>query len=246
MIKTIIEAIKQLESKFVNNELAYISLTGKNESFIRDNMACYLYSLKTNWCREFKRIDIAELSNTQSSNVKNIIELTSLYTTDILDEKHFRLHYLDKINNDFNKNSKYISKDTGVFIVIVATHFKNEVKKEYTNLVKYIDGINRGLSNYIEIRETKNILKEKEIIADCRNNIFMYFEPGKINIEYASINVGQAFEIDIELHFWILEKKICCCDKRFSWEVMDVLSLDKDDSYIGYCPYCGFYKSNKI
>lgn len=81
MFQTIQAAMQKMEKQYGNGELAYICLTGKSESFIRDYLAIHLYKENSNWCREFKRIDLAEVENHSSGLlVHNAIELTSLYT----------------------------------------------------------------------------------------------------------------------------------------------------------------------
>ncbi|MEK5231635.1 hypothetical protein MHB42_07630 [Lysinibacillus sp. FSL K6-0232] len=137
MIATINKAIQQLPTKYRQNELAYISLTGKNESFIRDQMALYLYRLDKSWCREYKRIDLAQLSTAHPTMVENIIEITSLYTSDIVHDAHFKRDYLRKIKNDMTKNGKYTTIATNTFIVMIATHLKDN---------KRVDDLNIGYS----------------------------------------------------------------------------------------------------
>lgn len=245
LIEKLLESIKNLEAKYKNNELAYLSLTGKNESFIRDNIAHYLYTTENLWYKEFKRIDIAKISAENPNNITNIIELTSLYTSDILYEKHFRKAYLDKILYDFKKNKKYFSNETDAHILIIATHVKNKLTDEHNKLLKYTGGMNKILSKYMYSEESGNGNSKNDLIFDCQSMMSKYFDENKFKIVHCYVDVGEAFGIGVELHFWILEKKLCECENKDVWQFVDILAPNNDDIFSNYdcCPWCEKYKT---
>ncbi|MBI6873430.1 hypothetical protein [Clostridium aciditolerans] len=87
-IDRLIKIVGNIGGLFCENELAYLSLTSKNESIIRDKIA-YRLNLELDKskyiiAREYKRIDIVILEN---NSIKDIIELKSIYTYDVETKK---------------------------------------------------------------------------------------------------------------------------------------------------------------
>lgn len=203
MILELIQSIGEIERKYREGELAYISLTGKNESFIRDNLAFILMkkNKENGFSRETGRMDIVQfLSYEGFPNAKNIIELTSLYTTDLLNRNLFNRNYKEKIKKDFVKNKKYVSVETKTYNIIIATHLNGEIVDKYKHIVKYSKGLNKwrfqhGGENY-----------KQSLIDRCEQTIKdEIMEPG-ITKYHTCIDAGEAFGISVDIHFWILEQ----------------------------------------
>lgn len=203
MIRDLLESIKEIENKYTEGELAYISLTGKNESFIRDNLAFILMSKnkENGFSRERGRMDIVQfLSYKDFPKAKNIIELTSLYTTDLLNRDLFSKNYKAKIKKDFSKNEKYAFIDTKTYNIIIATHLNGEIIDKYKNIVKY----SRGLNKWRFQCDEENY--KQALINRCNQTIEEeIMEPG-ITKYHTCIDAGEAFGIAVDIHFWILEK----------------------------------------
>lgn len=202
-IDELTEIVEKIKNLFGENELAYLSLTSKNESVIRDKIAYKLYSeldkSKYVISREYKtRVDLAILKNNSTKDkieLRDIIELKSMYTFDA--EKGLE-EYFQKVNHDFKKNDKLLEKNVNKYAIIIATHPKVSVstlKKKFKDVIKYYIDIKR----YIEKQNSlKDSMDEK-----IRNKFKM--EDG-YNIRECEINAGQAFNIEVYVYFWIIQK----------------------------------------
>lgn len=196
-IDSLVEIIKESMSSFRENELAYLSMTGKNELLIRDRIAYELYSKYNDYIisREYNpsgiksRIDLAILENNQ---IKDIIELKSMYTFDSVDMRG----YINAINKDFNKNSELVIDGVDQYEIIIATHIKEVPNKKFKNYVKYYRLINKYISNI----EDSNILVE-----NLDYIIRKEFSTKKYEIKKFSVTAGQAFGVDVDIWFWVVK-----------------------------------------
>lgn len=198
------KAFIDLGKNFALNELAYISLTGKNENFIRDNLALILNNVSNEVVtREYKRIDIVQF-NSDNKTLKSAIEITNLHAFQIVDYEKFtsKKGYEQKILKDFIKNKslnlEYMLSETKIYNIIVATNVKKAVPNEMKHLIKYNSGINRSpLLDY----------SEDFIKVECENILRKHIITDSVGMEYCLIHAGKAFNIAVDLHVWILEKK---------------------------------------
>lgn len=227
--------LNEIENKFKDGELAYISLTGKNEMFIRDNFSAQLFTKEQLYARECKRMDLANLDTTKNTiNADLIIEFKSMYTSDILNDKHFKKDYFPRIIRDFTKNKKYMNENTSVYSLIIATNPCNQIPKKHINYVKYLNGINTYLKPY----QPNN----HKLLYDCNSNLKKFFKESAFNLMPHSIYAGNAFETDVDLHFWIISPNFCKCEHKSIIDIIEANrtgnSLTDSDSLIYICPTC--------
>lgn len=197
-IDSLIKVIEESIDLFGEDELAYLSLTSKNELVIRDKIAYKLYKDldKNIVAREFSpkginsRIDLAILEN---SEVKDIIELKSMYTFDSMDMTGF----INSINKDFYKNGKLVNGDVSQYEIIIATHVNDIPSLEYKDVIKYYRLIKKYMSN----------TEDAKALIDRMNNIIMYeFKEENYDVRYFKKNVGKAFGVEVDICFWVVQK----------------------------------------
>jgi hypothetical protein len=215
------QLVSGTEVEVPTNELAYLSLTSKNEGIIRDAFCTEFYQKKMIFGREYKRIDAVSFSNAE---VTDIFEFTSMFTADIVNENHFATYFVPKIINDFNKNNKYKENKPNEYIILVATHPKYKIAKTYAHYVKYLGIINKSLQNHPN---------PDQMIWLSYRNIRNHFPLKEYYVKFCKINAGREFNTEVDLLFWILSKKYCQCGDYLELEVLHTLTDDK------YCSVCG-------
>ena len=199
-IEELVKVIQESRELFGENELAYLSLTSKNESVIRDRIAYKLHlELKNSIvAREHSikainsRIDLAVLEN---NDIKDIIELKSMYTFDAVDGLD---KFIDSINRDFDKNSSLKSDTTSQFAIVIVTHPRSITSEQYKDFVKYYNSIKRCM---------KKINNNTVLIDKMDNKLRNAFKQDKYEVKSLTIYAGNAFEVDVDICFWIIEKK---------------------------------------
>ncbi|MGL5755423.1 MAG: hypothetical protein ACRCYC_08875 [Paraclostridium sp.] len=199
-IEELVKVIQESRGLFGENELAYLSLTSKNESAIRDRIAYKLHlELKNSIvAREYSikginsRIDLAVL---EDNDIKDIIELKSMYTFDAVDVLD---KFIDSVNRDFDKNSILKSNTTSQFAIIIGTHPRSIPNEQYKNFVKYYNSIKRYM---------KKINNNTDLIDKMDNKVRNAFKQDKYEVKNFTMYVGNAFEVDVDICFWIVEKK---------------------------------------
>lgn len=197
------DIIKKSTDLFGKDELAYLSLTSKNESVIRDKIAYRLYLDldKYEVAREHKRIDLAIL---EGSKIKDIIELKSMFTFDSISNPKNKIlfenkceEYIADIFRDFEKNNKFLNKETNQYAIIIATHPKQIPNRKYENIIKYYNEISRYSKKVANI----------SILKDNTNDIIhKSFNENDYKIEYSNIESGTVFNTDVEICLWIIQK----------------------------------------
>ena len=199
-IEELVKVIQESRELFGENELAYLSLTSKNESVIRDRIAYKLHlELKNSIvAREHSikainsRIDLAVLEN---NDIKDIIELKSMYTFDAVDGLD---KFIDSINRDFDKNSSLKSDTTSQFAIVIGTHPRSIPSEQYKDFVKYYNSIKRCM---------KKINNNTVLIDKMDNKLRNAFKQDQYEVKSLTIYAGNAFEVDVDICFWIIEKK---------------------------------------
>ena len=196
-INKLVEVIRESMNSFRENELAYLSMTGKNELQIRDRIAYELYRKDNNYIisREYNpkgvksRIDLAIIKD---HIIKDIIELKSMYTFDSIDMKG----YISGIKKDFYKNRELVTKETNQYEIIIATHIDKVPNKEFKDYVKYYRLINKHIS---DIEDSKILIENLDSI------IRKEFIQESNEIRHFTVNVGRAFGVEVSICFWIIK-----------------------------------------
>ena len=199
-IEDLAKVVQESIELFGEDELAYLSLTSKNELVIRDKIAYKLHiELKESIVtREYRvkgvnsRIDLATLENNE---IKDIIELKSMYTFDAVDGLD---KFIDSVNRDFDKNSSLKNDITNQFAIIIGTHPRTIPSEKYKDFVKYYNSIKRYM---------KKISRDRILIEKMDRKIRSAFEKDKYEIKDIIVNAGNAFGVDVDICFWIVEKK---------------------------------------
>lgn len=201
-IEDLLRVIQEGIGLFEENELAYLSLTSKNESVIRDKVAYKLHlELKNSIVvKEYKRIDLAIL---EGDKIKDIVELKSMYTFDsiprVRSKSHFKSRtdeYMNEVIEDFHKNSRFLNENVNQYAVIIATHPKQIPNKKYKEAIQYYDKI---------ISSTKKI-DNYTILNNTKKSLHQTFGCSQYSIKELKLECGRAFGIDIEVYIWIVHR----------------------------------------
>lgn len=201
-MKRVIDALVRVPEKFKENELAYLSLTSKNESIIRNAFCIDYFHQGKILAREYNRIDAVYF---EEDNVKEMYEFTSMYTKDIADKAKFNKNsksYFSKILRDLDKNAKYRTENTDEYIILISTHPKQKIKNEYRHFVKYMGDLNKATDKWM-----KNNNDFTEMIAEAHNTLREYFPDYQYYMDHCVIKAGKAFDCEVEIYFWILCRK---------------------------------------
>ena len=150
----------------------------------------YIISREYNPSGIKSRIDLAIIENNQ---IKDIIELKSMYTFDSADMSG----YINAINKDFNKNSKLVINGVNQYEIIIATHIKAVPNKEFKEYVKYYRLIDK---------HTSNIENSKMLVDNLDYIIRKEFSRERYEIKNFNITHGQAFGVDVDVWFWVVKK----------------------------------------
>ena len=200
IIDDLVKVIEDIKDLFGKDELAYLSLTSKNELVIRDRIAYKLHiELKNSIvAREYSvkginsRMDLVILEN---YSIRDIIELKSMYTFDAVDGLD---KFIDSVNRDFDKNSSLKNNNTSQFAIIIATHPKEIPSEKYKDFIKYYNSIKRYM---------KKVSNDEVLIDKMDDKIRSNFTNDKYEVRSIIVNAGNAFEVDVDICFWIVEKK---------------------------------------
>lgn len=194
-VEILIEALENIERIYQSNQLAYLTLTKKNEHIIQDNVSLYLDEHLKNSIvsREYIRADIAIL---ESNKICDLIELKSMYLHDSVKSK---VDFIDVIKHDFQKNDKmlvnYIIQKFCILTVVEV--IGDNIPPLYNKIIKYAGDINR----FQKLYTNKNMLDEYERLINLN------FNNSEYEYEKTSIQAGQKYGLDVILHFWVIEKK---------------------------------------
>lgn len=220
------KALVGIKDNFKGNELAYLSLTSKNEGLIRDSFCMNYYHEEKILGREYKRIDAVSFLE---GDVKEIFEFTSMYTANLVNDEQFKKSYLPKILKDFKKNNEFKQKNTDEYIILISTHPKEQINKSYSKYVKYISGLNTATKKWMDDPSDSS-----QMIQEAHNTLRKHFIESKYYLNRFEINAGREFDCDVDIIFWVLYKKYCLCDYE---NLIDILLGNNE------CNHCrGFLK----
>ncbi|MDF1553138.1 MAG: hypothetical protein P1P84_08760 [Deferrisomatales bacterium] len=195
------EGLKSVQDSFSDpNELAYLALTGKVETQIRDRLAfslhCKLYSTYM-IAREWNRCDLAILDKENSSPIA-FIELKALHSADICNQKKWE-KYKKKIEYDRIKSKNLAEKHKTpfpeIYTILLATHTINNISTDIGKISKYRKRINNALSKY-EGHEAVRDLSCSRISND--------YPSGEI-VVCECYEGGSAWGIACEVLYWLLK-----------------------------------------
>ena len=183
----LLDTLNQLSAKFEPDELAYLALTSKPEFVIRDAIAFQLYRQLNPQgllvAREWRRSDIAILENDAPVA---IVELKSMYTFDTS-----KASYQQAVVADIEKARGVANQETQVFALLLVTHPSGVVDMKFSNVVKYIDALNKAYTI-----STSDALRENA--ADVLPN---WCSEGVATT--GSINGGFAFGVQVYVDFFL-------------------------------------------
>jgi hypothetical protein len=197
--------LEKVNEDFQENELAYLALTRKIESPIKDKLAFRLhrklYSQNLLVSREWQRADVAVLENGKPIA---IFELKAMFTFDATDAgsdvngyPNLMIEDLRKIRNRA-KIQELATDDMDLYSVLLATHSLKKIDESLSGTVlpsDYADGVNKAFNLY----ETP-----EEILSTCANNIANFFESKSTRVTQGDINAGKCFGIEVRIPFWII------------------------------------------
>jgi hypothetical protein len=98
------------------------------------------------------------------------------------------------LKND-EKKAKKAKKE--VYLVLLMVHPRKQIGEKYEGIVKYRNRINKALK-----KESENSVKKKaiqEINSRLKNNFGLP--------RYGECYIGKAFDIDVELLYWLIKSK---------------------------------------
>lgn len=192
--KLFLQAVENLVSSFEKNELAYLSVTQKNEHAIRDRIAFLLHrELQAlngyHVCREWRRTDLAILNN---GSPALIVEAKAIYSFDAIQKK--KSHPYDVyLENDAAKSFKLLaqypeSKECQVLLFLTATHIVGHVSEKYRHIFKYYKDLKKS--------ETASVSDIQEQISQI--------------IDYECISkgvwsAGHVFENEVKVLYWVFK-----------------------------------------
>lgn len=194
-VKYIKETLYELGTYFPENELADFSLKMKNEGLIRNKVKELWTGRMPNQIifPEFKRIDLAVLD--RSWNLHSAIEFKSFYSIDAFNDnpEYFPANPNDSILvKDLYKNSS--RDDIENYLVVCVTH----PKKAMFSPLKY-----PTLKKDVQLYDNPQQLVEKLFMQMDR-----LFSDSRYEMDHCVISAGSAFDIEVDLYFWIIKMAI--------------------------------------
>lgn len=203
-IQQIINYLSILEEKFLENELAYLQLTSKNEGCIRDKFAFfisqYLYNEIAVTREGENRADLVIYKKINDDNeslvLNDIIEFKLWYAFDILNDRIFYNEIKDAIEKDFEKNKHHNINQFEVLAVVLPKR-KEVFNKEYQKILpkSYFSKFNSFIKNHTSYYK---------VLENCENRISEQFK--NYEIRRTKIDCGSAFNCEVEIHFWVMKK----------------------------------------
>ena len=189
----IIKSFKELDKAFEKNELAYLALTSKIELPIRDRWAYILYRNLIEdgvvVSREWKRTDIALL---REQSPVALVELKAMYSFDAL--RPNISGFTNEMSKDEIKAKKLASSETEIYTVLLATH-PEEVRPEYTEVIKYDAGINKAIRKYGSADKVR-----MEAISAVDNDL-----TSRNVVLFEELPGGEAFGVKTSVLCWVVK-----------------------------------------
>jgi hypothetical protein len=203
--ENLISILQNLDQYYHPNELAYLALTSKAETTIRDKVAFQLYShvdpKAYQISREWKKVDLAIVNN---SIPQTLIEFKAMYTFDC--KTYRRFTYGDLVIKDLIKAQNLSNDITEIFGILISTHINSSVPHQLNGIIKYINDINDDIRlNTIASFTRGNQKCNKDYMIEKANKVVItYFNDKDIHIESGFINVGEVYNIPVSIHYYLI------------------------------------------
>lgn len=193
------QSLEQVVNEFGKDELAFLALTTKIELPLRDRLAYVMYKkLKEEGLvvsREWRRVDLAVLRETVP---QALIELKAMYTFDALRERGNLKKRIGYLFEDIKKASQFDCKSENIYGILLATHPRHAIPLEFTNIIKYIPGINSAL---------KRLGDQKKVAEVSVNRIEKLLASEKHTVvKKGTMLGGSAFGIETDVLYWLIKK----------------------------------------
>lgn len=186
--KLIESTLDNLGEHFKPHELAYLALTGKIESVIRDRLAYLLHIggvFKPSVVnREWKKIDIAIVPKRHGGGLGVGIQLKAKSSTYIVvsEARSLRRAALEDLRKCRGKVSK-------AYFLLIAPHFVGSPGRIFREIFKY---------RWEQVPESK-----------VRNAVTGAFKGWHIVGSHNGkpLNAGKAFDMEVSLHYWLCKRE---------------------------------------
>lgn len=193
--ETVVGCVRRLASTFEDDELAFLSLTSKNEFVIRDRVAFQIHRMNPHLvvAREYRHIDLAIL---EQETLVDVLEFKSWYTFDFLEQPKGVSAATKK---DFQKNDRVPGANkANKYAIITATHVGGtSISPRLSGVVKYTAGINKLLSRRIPM---------ESVMDSCEEVLRQNFEDRLYRRQRILMDAGNAFGCRVHVGIWILKQ----------------------------------------
>lgn len=186
----IIAALDALKDEFRPGELAYLALTSKPESVIRDHLAYRLHGTLFPGClvsREYDRVDIAILRGRKPSACLQL-KTWSLFTFIDNSAEHFK-----QVKEDMEKCRNKCPECPAIYSLVIATHIENLVDESFCGAVAYWNGWRRAFSKFTTAKSIESAAR-RMVNQELRH--WRQVHDGRIP-------GGEAFGTDVSLLYWL-------------------------------------------
>lgn len=194
--KLVKSIIKEINSNFDENELAYLALTSKIENPLRDKIAFELQKKigsSNIICREWNdlkqyrnRVDLAILD--RKGNPECLVEFKAHSSISGIQQ------WAKEIINDLEKNKQYENQNTEMIFVLFANHHKSlPENKIFEHSIKYCKELSKSTKNW-SIDKMSNSFENKFKSLVLSSNIDKYL-----------IDAGTYESVDVQIQTFILE-----------------------------------------
>jgi hypothetical protein len=188
----VLEALDGMQENFEENQLAYLTLTSKTETQIRDAVAYQLHQMFGESylvAREFSldghRFDLAVLSRDDTTDqIEFLLEAKMHYTADFV--KGIPAPLAKEVEIDISK----IAGKKGLFLHLLTTPMR-PIPQDLAVVLKYGYLVNKGLAS----SESAEILRNQGVANLLRHMKETYPE---YRIEPVTFSAGEAFGIAVE------------------------------------------------
>lgn len=194
--------MREVESSFQLDELAYLALTSKVEHPVRDRWSYKILRALADSeaivSREWKRRDLAILVN---GAPRAIVELKAMYTFDAAKDKDIS-GYATKLKYDMEKAEEHSRSNLAnleIFGVLLATHPDRQIDKKYDGVVKYLGGINRWVGEF----------SSQDLLKAAKKNVLCAMREHKMIAE-GTYQGGSAFGASVSVHYWMFSQRLGC------------------------------------
>ena len=190
-----LQALRDLQTQFHKNELAYLALTSKPEFAIRDKLAFNLHqSLLARGLivsREWKRTDLAVLLEARP---QALLEIKAMFSFDAVKKGRPSHQYESLLQSDVAKARKVALSQTQIFALLLSTHPAASFDPRLRGVVKYLTKIN---SNYRGMSASE--------IRENATSAVRSWPSSRLVRTAGTIAAGEAFGVEVKLDYWLFK-----------------------------------------